>query len=88
MSTILKNNYKCTLLTINISCQSELVYTDTIYSYTYYIDDVSTLNQLFIGITSLITYVYGIKTDKQFVKILEHNICNRGAIYKLISDKS
>jgi hypothetical protein len=32
--------------------------------------------------------VYGIKTDKQFINTLEHNITNQGAPHKLLSDSA
>ena len=42
--------------------------------------------QLFVGKESLVSDVYPIKTDQQFVNTLEDNIRCRGAMDKLISD--
>ena len=62
------------------------VATDTIYSDTNVIDDGYTCNQLFVGTKSLVSYVYGTKTDNQFVNTLDYNIRAFGAMSKLISD--
>jgi hypothetical protein len=50
------------------------------------LDNGARAAQLFVGQTSLVVDVYGIKTDKEFVNTLEDNIRERGAIDKLISD--
>ena len=34
----------------------------------------------------MFTYLYGMKTDSQFVNTLEDCICDRGAMSQLISD--
>ena len=59
---------------MNVYCRDKTVATDTIYYGTPTIDDGSTQTQLFFGTKSLVTYVYGMKTDKQFINILEDNI--------------
>ena len=64
------------------------VATDTIYSDTTAIDDGSTCAQLFVGKKSLVSDVYGMKTYKHFLNTLEENICARGAMSKLISDRA
>ena len=64
--------------------RDKYVATDTIYSDSPSIDDGSTCAQLFVGAKSLVSDVYGMKIDKQFVNTLEHNIRSRGAMSKLI----
>jgi hypothetical protein len=50
------------------------------------IDNGSTCVQIFVGRHSLVTDVYGMKSDKEFINSLEDNIRTRGAMSKLISD--
>ena len=44
--------------------------------------------QIFIGTETLMTDVYGIKSNEQFVNTLEDSIRKRGAMNKLISDRA
>ncbi len=60
--------------------------TDTIYLDTPTIDSGATITQVFVGTESLVTDVYLMKTDQQFVNMLEDQIRERGAPAKLISD--
>ena len=71
---------------MNVYCCDEPVSTDTIQSYTPSIDDGYTFSQLFVGTKSLVSDVYGMKKDKQFVNTLEDNIHVRGEMSKFISD--
>ena len=71
---------------MNVYCRGEPVATDTIYSETPCNDDGSTCVNLFVSTKSLVSDIYGMKTDKQFVNTLEDNIRARGATSKLISD--
>jgi hypothetical protein len=52
------------------------------------VDSEATSAQLFVGIETLLSDVYGMKTDKQFVNTLEDNIREWGAMSKLISDRA
>ena len=52
------------------------------------VDDGATSAVLFVGTDTMVTDVYGVKTDKQFVNTLEDNIRERGAPNKLISDRA
>ena len=52
------------------------------------IDDGSTIAQIYVGQNTLFTDVYPMKTEKQFVNTLEDKIRKRGAMDKLISDRS
>lgn len=81
-----KNNFKSPFPVLNVSRRNEPVATDTACSDTPTIDAGSTSMQIFIGTETLLTDVYSMKLDKQFVNTLEDNIRKRGAIDKLISD--
>ena len=87
-SSLLRMTYRSPFPAFDAKRRSEPVATDTVYSDTPAIDDGSTCAQLFVGTTTLVTDVYGMKTDKQFINILEDNIRKRGAMDKLISDSS
>ena len=87
MSTILKKNYKSPSPALNVHLRSETVATDTVYSDNPAIDYEYTSAQIFVGTKYLVTDLYGMKTDKQFVNTLEDNIRQRGAMDKLISDR-
>ena len=61
---------------------------DTIYSNTPIANNSSTSTQIFVSTEILVTDIYGIKYDKEFVNTLEDNIRKRGAIDKLISNRA
>ena len=88
MSTVLKKHYRSPFPALNVHRRNEPVATDTVYSDTPAVDDGSTSAQIFVGTESLLTDVYGMKSDKQFVNTLEDNIRDRGAPTKLISDRA
>ena len=88
MSTILKKHYKSPYPAFNVRRHDESVATDTIFSDTPAIDDGSTMAQLFVGMDSLVTDVYPMKSEKQFVNTLEDNIRQRGAMNRLVSDRA
>jgi hypothetical protein len=52
------------------------------------IDNGSTCAQIFVGRYSLVTDIYGMKSDKEFINSLQDNIRQRGAMDKLISDRT
>jgi hypothetical protein len=87
-STTLKKHYKSPFPAFNVHRRDEPVATDTVYSDTPAVDSGATSAQLFVGTETLLTDVYGMKTDKQFVSTLEDNIRERGAMSKLISDRA
>ena len=51
---------------MNVLCHNEYVQAYTIFHDTSTIDDSSTCYQLFVGTKSLVSDVYGMKTDKHF----------------------
>ena len=61
---------------------------DTVYSDTPAIDNGATSAQIFVETESLVTDVYGMKSDKEFVSTLQDNIRKMGAMQKLISDRA
>ena len=87
-STVLKKHYKSPNPALNVHRRNEDVATDTVFSNTPAIDNGSTAAQIFVGCQSMVTDIYGVKTDKQFVKALEDNIRDRGAMKRVISDNA
>jgi len=88
MSTLLKKWYKSPFPTLNVHRRDEPVAMDTIYSDTPAIDSGATITQVFVGVESLVTDVYAIKTDRQFINTLEDQMWTWGAPTKLVSDCS
>ena len=86
--TRLRHHYRSRFPALNVHCRNEPVATDTIYSDTPAIDNGSKIAQFFVGRNSLVSDVYGIKSEKEFVNTLEDNIRYRGAMDKLISDRA
>ena len=84
----LKKTFKTPFAACNVHRRNEAVATDTVFADVPAVDDGSTAAQLFVGRESLVTDVYGVKTEKQFVNTLEDNIRKRGAMDKLISDRA
>ena len=84
----LKKTFRTPFPACNVHRRNEAVATDTVFSDVAAIDDGSMAAQLFVGRESLVTDVYGVKTEKQFVNTLEDNIRKRGAMDKLISDRA
>ena len=84
----LKKRYKSPNPVLNVHRQDEPVATDTVYSDTPAIDSGVTSAQIFVGTQSLVTNVYPMKRDKQFVNTRLDNIVDRGAPTKLISDRA
>ena len=62
--------------------------TDTIFFDTPAVDSGVTSAQFFVGCESMVCDVYPMKTSKQFVRTLEDNIRDRGAMNQLISDSA
>jgi hypothetical protein len=85
--TLLKKVYKSPNPALNVFCHQEDVACDIIYSDVPAIYDGSTAAVIFVGTSTQVTDVYGIKTDNQFVITLEDNIVQCGAPLKLIGDQ-
>ena len=82
----MRKHFKSRFPAFNIPRRSEEVATDTIFSDTPAIDSGVTMAQIFVGKRTLVTDVYPLKSQKQFVNTLEDNIRFRGAMTKLIRD--
>ena len=80
------DNYSHEYKTRRILNLDKILFTDTIFSDTPAIDSGVTMAQIFVGNRTLVTDVYPLKSQKQFVNTLEDNIRFRGAMTKLISD--
>eukprot|EP00980_Cylindrotheca_fusiformis_P023113 scaffold10147_cov126-Cylindrotheca_fusiformis.AAC.1 len=86
--THLKKHYKSAYPALNVQRHDEPVATDTVYSDTPAIDGGETCAQIFVGTETLVTDVYGMKTERQFVNTLEDNVRERGAMSRLLSDRA
>jgi hypothetical protein len=86
--TILKKHYKSPFPALNVQRRDEPVATDAVFSDTPAIDGGETCAQIFVGAETLVTDVCGVKSEKQFVNILEDNIRERGAMSRLLSDRA
>ena len=73
-----RKHFKSRFPALNIHRRREPVATDAIYSDTPAIDNGAQVAQIFVGIKTLVTDVYSMKTDSQFVQTLEDNIRRRG----------
>ena len=87
-ATILHRTYKSAYPALNIPRRDEDVSSDTYYGPVPAIDNGSTMAQVFVGNSTLVTDVYGMKTEKQFVNTLEDNIRERGAMRRLLTDSA
>ena len=69
-----------------VKCQTKKwsVAIDTVYCDIPAIDDGSKYVQVFVGTKTLVTDVYGMKSDKQFIHCLEDDIRQRRAMDKMI----
>jgi hypothetical protein len=77
--THLKRSFKSANPALNVHRRTEDVACDIIYSDEPAVDDGSLAAVVFVGTSSMVTDVYGIKTDRQFVNTLEDQITDRGA---------
>ena len=74
---------------LNVWRRNEPVASDTIYGQVPAVDSGGiTMAQIFVGRKSLVTDVYSMTTDKEFVNTLEDVIRKRGAMDKLITDSA
>jgi hypothetical protein len=64
---ILKKHYKSPFPALNVQRRDERVTRDTVYSNALDINGGETCAQFFVGTETLVTDVYGMKTEKHFV---------------------
>ena len=86
--TKLKRAFKSANPALNVHRRNESVACDYVFSDTPAIDNGAKAAVLFVGTDTLVTDIYGVKNDNQFVNTLEDNIRQRGAPNKLISDRA
>ena len=84
----LQKHHKSYNPAINIQRRNEPVATDAIFSDTPAIGGGQVCAQIYVGVDTLVTDVYGVKSQKQFINTLQDNIRQRGAMSKLISDRA
>jgi len=70
----LHKHFKSRFPSLNVHQRQEAVAADTIFSDTPAVDNASTCAQIFVGMDTLVTDAYGIKSDGKFVSTLEDNI--------------
>ena len=87
-SSAMKKIYRSPFPDFNVKRRSEHISTGIVYCDNHAVEDGSTCTQLFVGTKTLVTDVYGMKSDKEFVTSLEDTVRQRGAIDKLISDSA
>jgi hypothetical protein len=85
--TILKKAFRSPNPALNVYRRNEDVACDIVYSDVPAIFDGSTAAVIFVGTSSKVTDVHGIKKDNQFVNTLEDNIIQQGAPNRLLSDR-
>ena len=73
---------------LNVPRRHEAVATDTVYSDTPAVDSGVKQAEHFVEKESLVSYIYPMRSGKQFVNSLEDNIHRHGAMDKLISDSA
>ncbi|KAG7358362.1 hypothetical protein IV203_014950 [Nitzschia inconspicua] len=89
MSNVLRKTFRSPNPAANVLRRPEDVAMDTVFSDVPAIDSGEMAAQIFVGVKSLVTDAEGLKrTDQQFVNTLEDNIRKRGAMNRLISDRS
>jgi hypothetical protein len=79
VSDTLKQHWRSRFPACYVKRRNETVATDTVFNNTPAVDSGVTAAQIFVGRGSLVTDVYGLKMDKEFVITLEDNIRERGA---------
>ena len=70
----MQHHYKSRSPANNVHRRNEPVATDTVYADTPAVDDGSLCAQFLAGRQSLVSDLYGMKSDKEFVNTLEDNI--------------
>ena len=88
MSTHLIRNFRSPFPALNIPRRQESVVTDTVYDDTSAIDYGHTRTQFYCETDLKVYDIYGMKMDKQCINSFEDIIRQRGAMDRLMSDKS
>ena len=83
-----RKTYKSIFPAANVRRRNEAVATDTFFSDTPAVDNGSVCAQIFVGLDSLYTTVYGMRNQREFVNTLQDTIRMHGAMDRLISDRA
>ena len=83
-----KKHFKTCFPDTNIFRCNKVVATDTVYCDIPAIDQGVKSAQTYVGMDSMVTNVYPMKSDKEIVSTLKEHIQERGAKDKLISNKA
>jgi hypothetical protein len=86
-ATMLKKTFRSPNPALNIYRRNEDVACDIVYSNVPAIFDGSTAAVIFVGTSTKVTDVHGIKKDNKFANTLEDNIIQRGAPNCILSDR-
>jgi hypothetical protein len=86
-ATMLKKAFKSPNPALNISRCNKDVACDIVYSDVPAIFDGSTAAVIFVGTSTKVANVHGIKKDNQFANTLEDNIIQQGHPNRLLSDQ-
>jgi hypothetical protein len=86
-ATMLKKAFRSPNPTLNIYKRNEDVACDIVYSDVPAIFNGSPAAVIFIGTSTKVMDVHGIKKDNQFANTLEDNIIQRGAPNRFLSDR-
>ena len=82
----IKKVFKSPFPAMNVVRRHEAVATDTVFSDTPAIDCGYKCAQIYTGVRTKVTDIYGMKSTKNFPGTLQDQICERGAPDKLVSD--
>jgi len=74
LSTLLKKQYKSPFPALNVHRRDKPVATNAIYLDAPAVDSGATITQVFVGVESLVTDVYAIKTNWQFINTLKDQV--------------
>jgi transposase InsO family protein len=88
MSAHLQRHFRSPFPALNVHRRDEPVATDTVYADTPDIEHGHVAAQFFVGTRSLVSDLYGVSTDGQFLQTLQDNVRKRGAPTKLVSDRA
>ena len=84
----MKKHLKSRNPALNIPRRHEAVATDTVFSDTPAVHSGVKQAQVFVGRDTLVADAYPMKSGKQFVNTLEHNIRRWGAMDRLLGDSA
>ena len=82
------NTYISPFPALNVKRRNEAVASDTIYANTPSICGGYTAGQFFVGMTTKVCDIIGVKTDGEFINALEEVIRVRGAMDTIVTDRA